>query len=196
MKDIYFKIWKLAKPYYKKGRPMDIDHIRWMIKEAEIVCGQEKIDKSLLLPLVILHEVGYGVGKHVYLNKKLKKTHMIEGAKIAAKILNKVKYSKDKTKKICYFISVHDNWIYGEYSSYKKDKVLRVFNDLDFIWMASPKGFSAVRKALGKSKKEIISYIKHDDKHKNLPLCTKTTKTLYLNYLKNQKCFGTKKEIF
>ncbi len=166
---------------------MDIAHISWMMKEAEIVCKKENLDYSLLLPLVILHDVGYGVGKHVYFDKRLKKTHMIKSAKIAAKILNKVGYSKDKLNKICYFISVHDNWIYGDYSAYKKDKVLRVFNDLDFIWMASPNGFSAVRKALGKSKKEMIAYIKTDGKHKKLPLCTKTTKTLYLKYFNDRK---------
>jgi hypothetical protein len=37
MKQIYREIWELAKPYYEKGRPMDIDHIRWMMKDAFLV---------------------------------------------------------------------------------------------------------------------------------------------------------------
>lgn len=33
MKKIYSKIWMLAKQYYQKGRPMDIDHINWMMHD-------------------------------------------------------------------------------------------------------------------------------------------------------------------
>jgi hypothetical protein len=36
MNKIYNQIWQLAKPYYKKGRTMDIDHIEWIMKEAQI----------------------------------------------------------------------------------------------------------------------------------------------------------------
>ena len=53
MKEIYQKIWKLAKPYYEKGRPMDVDHIEWMMKDALIVCEKEKLNDEILLPLVI-----------------------------------------------------------------------------------------------------------------------------------------------
>jgi len=59
MKKVYKKIWESAKPHYKKGRPMDKDHIEWMMKEGMYVCKQEKLNDSLLLPLIILHDVGY-----------------------------------------------------------------------------------------------------------------------------------------
>jgi hypothetical protein len=35
MKEPYQQIWKLAQPYYKQDRPMDIEHITWMMKEAK-----------------------------------------------------------------------------------------------------------------------------------------------------------------
>jgi len=49
MKNIYSKIWKLAKPYYEKGRPMDIDHIEWMMKDALLVSEKENLDDSLII---------------------------------------------------------------------------------------------------------------------------------------------------
>jgi len=180
-------MWKLAKPYYEKGRPMDIDHIEWMMKDAMFVCKEEKLDDSLLLPLVILHDVGYGVGKHVYLEKESKKDHMVAGAKIAEGILNKLKYPKDKAKKIVDYISVHDNWIYGEDEIYRKDLVLGTFNDLDFMWLAVPKGFVAIKKILNKTDKELIDHIKNDSKLVRRPFATKTTKKLYEKYMRNLK---------
>ncbi len=31
MKEIYKQMWLLAKPYYLKGRSMDIDYVEWGI---------------------------------------------------------------------------------------------------------------------------------------------------------------------
>ncbi len=187
IKKIYLKIWKLAKPYYEKGRPMDIDHIKWMIQDALIVCQKEKIDDSLLLPLVILHDVGYGVGEKVYFNKDLKHKHMKIGAKIAKKILKKVKYPKEKIKKIVYYISVHDNWIFGDNEIYKKDIILGTFTDLDYIWMATPKGFPIFMKILNKNSKEMLEYLWTNEKLKNRSFVTKTTKKIYNNYVRDRK---------
>ena len=41
MNDIYQKIWDLARSYYEEGRPMDIDHIEWMMEQALIACESE-----------------------------------------------------------------------------------------------------------------------------------------------------------
>ena len=49
MKAVYEQIWDLAKPYYEKGRPMDLEHIDWMMEAAEKVCEREKIDDSIFL---------------------------------------------------------------------------------------------------------------------------------------------------
>ena len=117
MNQIYEDIWKLAKSYYEKGRPMDIDHIEWMMKDAFLVCQKENLDDSLLLPLVILHDVGYAeVPKDNPFKLNLRKAHMEAGAKIARHILEKLNYPKDKIKKIEYYVSVHDNWALGDNS--------------------------------------------------------------------------------
>jgi len=187
MKKIYSKIWKLAKPYYKRGRPMDIAHISWMMNEADKICQLEKVDDSILLPLVILHDVGYGISEKVYFQKNKKELHMKEGAKLAKEILEKVRYSPEKIQIICNLIRVHDYWIYKRYSVYKKNKLLWIFNDLDFIWLVSSRGFKIMIKLLNKNKKEMLSYILADIRHKRIGFACKSTKKLYENYLRRLK---------
>ena len=34
VKNVYKRIWEKARPYYEKGRPHDVRHIEWMMKEA------------------------------------------------------------------------------------------------------------------------------------------------------------------
>jgi hypothetical protein len=186
MKEIYSKIWELAKEYYLRGRAMDIEHVKWMMGDAMKVCKKEGIDDTLLLPLVILHDVGYAeVPKGNPFKLNLRKAHMEAGAKIAKKILTQVKYPADKIEKISYYVSVHDVWALGVVDVYLKDIVLGVFNDLDFIWMYTPKGFPAMMKLMGKDKYDLLSWLESQPlpaEGKKL-YSTKTTKKLYDNYL-------------
>lgn len=186
--EIYEKIWELAKPYYKKGRPMDIDHIEWMIVDAELICERENLDESILLPLVILHDVGYGeISLKNPFDINTRKEHMREGGRVANKILKKLNYSSDKTKIISHLISIHDNWSLGDNKSYRENIILSTFNDLDFMWMATPKGFLTLMKMLDKNAKEMIEYLKSNEKLVNRPFSTKTTKQLFEKYLLDRK---------
>lgn len=188
MKAIYKKIWDLAKPYYKKGRPMDIDHIEWMMDAALNVCKAENVDDAILLPLVILHDVGYSeVPKNNPYNLDIRKAHMVAGAEIAKQILEKINYPDDKSKQIVFFVSVHDNWAFKDYDIYKKHKILSIFSDLDFMWMATPKGFPGLMKIRSIIPKQMIEYIETDDKIRKIPFATKTTKELYKKYISQRK---------
>lgn len=188
VEQIYQKIWELAKPYYEKGRPMDIDHIEWMMHAAVFVCEREGLDESLLLPLVILHDVGYAeVPKDNPFKLDMRKAHMAAGARIAHGILKEVDYPEGKISKIIHYVSVHDDWAFGEDQIYKSDTVLGSFNDLDFMWMATPKGFPHLLKILDKTPKEMIDYLENDEKLTRRPFSTKTTKDLFDGYMKDRK---------
>ena len=187
MKQIYQKIWELARPYYEKSRPMDIDHVEWMMQAAETVCENENVDDSLLLPLVILHDVGYAETGPVYFDKNLKQAHMDAGAKMARRILAEVGYPEDKIEKIASYILVHDRWIFGDHDVYKNDLVLGAFNDLDFMSMAAAKCFPHVMKNLKKNPKEMVEFIESSEKLVNRPFATKTTEQLFEKHLNERK---------
>ena len=113
---------------------------------------------------------------------------MTIGAEISKEILEKINYPKDKIKKIVYFISVRDNWAFGDIDIYKKNQILNIFTDLDFIWMATSKGFPALMKILKKNYVEMIEYLEfRKTPMKNLPFSSQTTKKLYRKYLRNRK---------
>jgi hypothetical protein len=184
----YSKILELAEPFYKKGRPSDLDHIDWMMNAATLVCNMESIDRSLLVPLVILHDTGYSaVEKDRCFDIDVRKAHMEAGAKIAEGILKQLNYPEGKAEKIIYYVSVHDNWALGDNERFKKDIVLGTFNDLDYTWMATPLGFSAVRQMLKKSPHQMLEYILLNDKPRLRPFCTKTTFDLYEQFLEDRQ---------
>lgn len=188
MKQIYLRLWKLAKPYYQKGRPMDVDHIEWMMEEAEKVCKREGLDEEILMPLVMLHDVGYAEmpsGNPYEL--AMRKGHMAAGARIAQKLLQGIDYPADKAEKIVYFVSVHDNWALDDYEVYKKNKILWAFIDLDFIWMATPKGFPALMKIYAMNPQELIKYLENRRREQKMPFCCPTTKKLFSDYMVERK---------
>lgn len=184
MTNKFVKIWQSAKPYYEKGRPMDVDHIEWMMGDALRLCEVEELDVNYLLPLVILHDVGYAnVPKDNPFNLDLRRMHMAKGARIAKDILTELEHSQEVIDKISYYVSVHDNWALGDNEIYKQDKVLGSFTDLDFIWMATPKGFHALMKILNKTPNEMIEYLRTNEKLIARPFTTIFAKNLFEKYL-------------
>jgi len=160
MKKIYLRIWELAKPLYLEGRPMDIEHVEWLIDTIPKYVSEDELDYDVLLPLAILHDVGYSKvpkNSNSY-NLDIRRLHMKEGVKLAKEILEKLNYPENKTNEICRLISKHDDWAFGD--SFADDKLLLAFQNFDFIWMVSEKGFDLVRTHL-KIKMNSKEFIKH-----------------------------------
>ena len=194
MEKIYQQILKEALPYYEKGRNGDVEHIKWLVKVVPKYVDESEIDFSLLIPVIILHDVGYAKvpEKNDPYNLDNRKLHSEEGAKITEKILRKLNYPQDKIAKIKKFVLHHDDWAFGE--SFKDEPVLKVFNNFDFIWMTSKKGFQIVRKFLGLNKKEFYQQIPKYYKKNNEEGRTFFNKNIELFYKKLMK--DRKKEIF
>ncbi len=185
MDKIYIKIWELANPFYEKGRSYDVPHIKWMMKEANKISDIEKLNKGILLPIVILHDVGYSA-----VNKKnpaikdetTKIIHMREGAIIAKAILEKVNYKQSLIEKITYYISVHDNWILGDDSPYKECKEMAVFNDLDFLWTSTSLDiFKTQAESMGLTQKEFYQFRQKDEKLKRRPFYCDYTRQMFID---------------
>ena len=190
---IYKKIWDEAKPYYLKSRPMDVAHIEWMMKQVEEVCKLENLDETILMPLAILHDVGYASlvdpAKANYYDKDIRGAHMKAGAEIAEQILKSVDYPKDKSKKIVDYVGIHDNWAFGEIDMYLKDTLLGTFKDFDYLWIYTKVGCDSIQKVLKKSNLEMLEYLKNETSpiYGKKPFSTPFTKKLRETYLKERE---------
>ena len=183
MDQVYLTMWELAQPYYKKGRSYDIEQVAWMMKQADRLTDLEGLNKKILLPLVILHDVGYSkveIKDPNIKDKVTKKIHMREGARIAKEILNKVGYDQALTEKIVYYISVHDNWILDDNSPYQESSEMALFNDLDFLWVTSNiDAFKVNAKSLNMTPEEFYKFWEKDEKITSRPFCCETTKRMF-----------------
>ena len=113
---------------------------------------------------------------------------MREGAKIAKKILNKIRYDDALTEKIVYYISVHDNWILGDNKPYQESKEMALFNDLDFLWVTSNiEAFKVNAKSLNMNLKKFCEFWQHDEKLTSRPFCCQKTRRMFDESMKKIK---------
>jgi len=157
MKKKYRDILEKALPYYKIGRPGDLEHITWI---ANVIPKYvDELDLDILIPLAILHDVGYAkVARNTDpFNLDVRRAHMKEGAKLAKKILEELNYPKEKVAEIVRLIAKHDDWAFGE--TFTDEPLLLAFNNFDFMWMASKKGFNIVRKFTNQEPKQFYKQI-------------------------------------
>lgn len=160
MKEIYQNILEKALPLYGQGREGDVEHIKWLSEVITKYVDESEVDYDILIPVVLLHDVGYSKvpkGSNPF-DLDIRKFHSEEGAKIAEEILTELNYPKDKINEIKRLILKHDNWAFGD--DFADEPVLRIFNNFDFMWMASEKGFDIVRKFMKKEPKEFYEQIK------------------------------------
>jgi len=164
MKKVYSKILEKALLYYEKGRPRDIEHIKWLVETIPKFIDKSEVDFDILMPVVILHDVGYSkVEKGTdFFKLDIRKFHSEEGAKIAGKILNELGYPQDKIKEIKRLICKHDNWAFGD--SFEDEPILRIFNNFDFMWVVSQIGFKVYASFLKANPEETIRNIEESEK--------------------------------
>ena len=55
------------------------------------------------------------------------------------------------------------------------------------MWMATPKGFPALMKMLKKDKDEMLKYLETNDKLRDRPWSTQTTKEMFESYIADLK---------
>lgn len=191
MREKYQKLWELAKPYYEKGRVYDIPHIEWMMGEVDRIAKIEALDEDLLMPIAILHDVGYSVAGHANPNikcKDSKKAHMEEGAKIAEKLLREINYDPGLTEKIVRYISMHDNWIFDDDAPFKECREMGVFNDLDFLWaQSSLEIFERQAESMGKKVEDMHDFWMNDEKLVRRPFSCDATRKLFEEFMSARK---------
>lgn len=154
-------LWRRCLPLLKKGRPDDLGHAQDLIKFLLDYSGKMKIDKDILIPVAMMHDIGHSAilpehFQYVTGPKKIKNSklvHMLAGAKIAADLLKKIKYPTKKAREIVDIISIHDaeqldiEWrkIYNTYNK-------KIFHDFDLLDGFSVKRFKKLLRIWSKKK--------------------------------------------
>ena len=146
MKDIFNKIWELAQPY--QDRRDDAGHAETSLKYACKLVTLENGDEDVVIPAIILHDVGWSQlpeeRRMMVFDPRTKEEdrrdvvyeHQIESIKLAIKILRKVNYPPELTDEILDIISQHDTRK-GFIS--KNEGIVR---DSDKLWRTSKEGFT------------------------------------------------------
>lgn len=155
----YQKILEKALLYYQKGRDGDVEHINWLYKIVPKFIDQSEVDFDVLIPVIILHDVGYTKVKkdaNPY-SLDVRRLHSEEGARIAGRILEELNFPKEKSEEVKRLILKHDDWAFGD--SFSDEPILKIFTNFDFLWMASEKGFNIVRKFLNQTPQKFYKQI-------------------------------------
>lgn len=193
MGKVYNKILALAKPYLKKGRKYDYQHTVYLLKLAKKIFEKEELDLTIMIPALILHDIGWGLLDTKYKNnfntKKARIAHMKIGADISKKVLKSINYPKHKINKISHLISVHDNMSGGvKKTLHKKEEI--ILANVDFLWRLSRIGMNYNVKIKKISGNKYLKEINSKAKKRNISKYTylyKTYSRLYQNRLKEIK---------
>jgi HD superfamily phosphodiesterase len=164
MKEIFNKIWQLALPYQDKRD--DDGHAETSLKYALKLVEIEKGDEEVVIPAIILHDVGWSQlpekrrmkvfdpGAKEEERREVVYEHQIEGIKLALKILREVNYPAELTDEILDIISQHDTRK-GFIS--KNEGIVR---DCDKLWRTSKEGFAAAEARAKKRETQRFEQIK------------------------------------
>ena len=143
IKPIYQRIFEKSKPFLRTRK--NLIHTRIALRYALELLKSEKGDEGVVIPAIILHDVGWKVvPEHLHLtafgpnpsNPKLTRVHELEGAKTAKAILEKVHYPPKEVKAICQIIRGHDS---------RKRPLSwndRIVKDSDKLWRYSRRGMA------------------------------------------------------
>ena len=147
MKEIFNQIWERALPYQDKRD--DTGHAEVSLKYARELVSLEDGNEDVIIPAIILHDIGYSQlekeRRLLVFDKDIKEEdrrivqleHQNESVKLGGDILRKLNYPEELTKEILEIVSQHDTRV-GFIS--KNEGLVR---DADKLWRTSKEGFAA-----------------------------------------------------
>ena len=150
LKDIYERIWDLARPYLNT-RKNDI-HTEISTGLAQQLLVREGGEEDIVIPAIILHDVGWKEVPEDIQSKAFgpkmsmpewNRVHEVEGAKIAGDILRKVNYQDDKILEIQEIIKGHDS---RNESISLNDSIVK---DADKLWRYSEVAIRGIMMGFG-----------------------------------------------
>ena len=170
MKEIFEKISEIALPY--QDQRDDDGHARITLKYAKELVKLEDGNEDIVIPAIILHDIGYSQilreRRMLIFDKDARNEerdavrykHQAESVKLGEKILNELHYPSDLIPEILEIISKHDTRK-GFIS--KEEGLVR---DADKLWRYSLESFKLNRKH---SKSDLEKRIKRLEKDLEVP---------------------------
>ncbi len=161
MEGIYRDIYERAKPFLDT-RNNDI-HTRIAFRYARELLGfYPDADEAVLLSAVILHDVGWKMipedkqlkafGPKMK-DKDLRRVHELEGARIAAEILNAADYNVSKREEILAIIDGHDS---RDHALSLNDRLMK---DADKLWRFTRTSIEIYHRRFSMGLKEYIDWL-------------------------------------
>ncbi|UCD08476.1 MAG: HD domain-containing protein [Dehalococcoidales bacterium] len=190
MKEIFEKIWETALPY--QDQRDDDGHARITLKYAKELIKLEDGNEEIVIPAIILHDVGYSQipreRRMLIFDKDAKKEereavrdeHQAESVKLGEKILQELNYSAEMIPEILEIISQHDSRK-GFIS--KEEGLVR---DADKLWRFSPEGFKVDANRSKSELEERCKRLEKDLKDSNY-IYSKSAKKIARKELKERK---------
>jgi HD superfamily phosphodiesterase len=166
MKEVFNKIWELALPYQDKRD--DPGHAEITLRYAIELVALEKGDEDIVIPAIILHDVGYSQlpkeRRLLVFNRDARDQdrrtvvfeHQIESIKLAAKILRQVDYPDELTDEILEIISQHDT---REGFISKNEGIVR---DADKLWRTSKERYAVAEARPKPTEEERLKKLEED----------------------------------
>ena len=171
------KLWDISKEYLKNGREVDLPHTRVSLDFALRLIREEGGDNDVITPAVILHDIGYSQIQEKDLYKKttyysvyakrksneayssqLKELHLVEGARLARKILESVQYETHLIDKIVDIVRYHED-VFARPPSDVKELNKIIVSDADKLFRFTPFNFFDIIKIHAASVEEVFQYI-------------------------------------
>ncbi|RPH89758.1 MAG: HD domain-containing protein [Desulfobacteraceae bacterium] len=157
------ELFRLAEPYLMiRG---DLSHAQVSHRYALRLLEEEGGEPRIVEPAVILHDVGwsklepeqikiaFGVRAGGEEAERLNRIHEREGAAIAGRILESLRYNPRWLERIISFIERHDS---GDQPDSLEEKLVK---DADKLWRFSPVGFWNERERQGLDPNELHSFL-------------------------------------
>jgi HD superfamily phosphodiesterase len=147
VKEVFNRIWDLAFPYQDKRD--DTGHAEVTLKYARELVRLENGDEDVIIPAIILHDIGYSqLEKERRMlifdkdaraedRRSVQLEHQKESVKLGKNILREVNYPEELTKEILEIVSQHDT---REGFISKNEGLTR---DADKLWKTSKEGRAA-----------------------------------------------------
>ena len=190
MKKVFKQIWELALPYQDTRE--DTGHAETSLKYARRLLALEKGNADVIIPAIILHDIGYSQlpeERRMQIfdrdardeeRRGVQYEHQVESVKLAIKILREVDYPANLTDEILEIISQHDTR--KGFISINEG----IVRDADKLWRTSKQGFTVAEE---RAKKQAAQRFKRIEEGLNKEdyFATETARQMALSDLRDRE---------